>query len=76
MRNATAKFLKFLGIFQEVDQLIDLFFCLITTCNIGKGYCVAVFIDETGFRFTKGECATLTATLHLAHHEKPETNDQ
>ncbi len=75
-RNATAQFLEFLRIAQEVDELGHFFLRFVAARDVGEVHRVVVFVDQPRTRFPERERAAFAAPLHLPHHVEPEHDDQ
>ena len=75
-RNAAAKLLEFLRVFQEVDDFLHLFLGLVATGDIGKGDGVVVLVQHARLGFAEAERAALAAALHLAHEVHPYADQQ
>ena len=75
-RNAATELLELLRVFQEVDQLLDLFLRLVAAGDVGKGGRVVGFIEHAGLALAEAERPALAATLHLPHEIDPNADEQ
>ena len=73
--DSTAQLLKFPGIFQELDNLLDLFFRFIDTGHISERNLLPLLGQQPGAALSERERLVPT-DLHLAHEEEPETEYQ
>ena len=77
LRNLPSQFLELARITQKVDQLGDILLGLLYTGNIGKSDLNLVLAEHARLALTEGHSTTAsTATLHLAHEEYPDTDQQ
>ncbi len=74
-RNATAKTLELLRIAQEFDDFFKVLLGFIDTGDIVKGHAAMRFGQKLGLGLAETHRAART-TLHLAHEEQPDTEDQ
>ena len=75
LRNFATKPLEFTGILQELDNLLQLGFCLINAGDILKCDPALMFGQQFRSRFAKAHGAA-RATLHLSHEENPYADEQ
>ena len=67
-RNAGAERLKFLGVFEELDDLDKLFLGFVNPGHIRERHCRPVAREQTGATLAEGH-GLAVAALGLAHHE-------
>jgi hypothetical protein len=75
-RDATAKLLKFLRVFQEVDEFLDLFLGLVAAGDVGEGDRVVALVEHACAALAEAEGAALAAALHLPHEIDPHADQQ
>src|SRR5215470_3834619 len=75
LRNAAAKFLEFLRVFQELDNLLQFFLRFIGAGNILERRFFLLGGKQAGTRFAEAE-SLVSAGLHLAHQEQAESNEE
>jgi hypothetical protein len=73
--NAAAETLEFLRIAQELDDFLEVAFGFVDTSDVIEGHAAMRFGQQLGLGLAKTHRAPRT-TLHLAHQEQPDTNDQ
>src|SRR6202790_2716136 len=73
--NAAAEFLEFLRIFEELDNLLQLFFGFVGSRHIFESGFFLLRGKQTRAGFAEAE-GLITARLHLAHQEKTEAHEQ
>ncbi len=73
--DAATKALKFLRVFEEVDDFLEIVFGLVDTCDIFEGYAALTFREQFGARLTEPH-RLAAAGLHLAQEEHPHTDQQ
>ena len=74
--NTPTELLKFRRIAQEVNQLLDLLLSLVTASNIDKGHRILCLIHHPRTRLAEREGTSLASSLHLAHEEHPDTDQE
>ena len=73
--NAAAKFLEFLRVFQELDNLLKFFLGFIGSGNIFKSGFFLLRGKQTRARFAEAQ-SLVAAGLHLAHQKQAEANQE
>ena len=70
--------MKLAGVAQELNQLLDIFFCFIDACDIRKRRRNLIFAEQFGFALTKAHraAATTATALHLTHKEHEHGENQ
>src|SRR5262249_54700982 len=74
-RNAAAKLLELLRIFQEVDNLVELFLGFVNPGHVLEGGLLLLGRKKTSARFSETQ-RFVPASLHLLHHEDPEEDQE
>ena len=75
-RNFAAEALELARVFQELDDLAELFLGFIDAGDILERDAALGFGEQLGFRAAKAHGAAATAALHLAHEEEPRADQQ
>ena len=57
--NARAQRDKFLGLFEELDDLLQFFLGLVNACHVAKGHSRLVSGEHTGTALAKGKCLVI-----------------
>src|SRR5881396_1772911 len=70
--DAAAELLKFLGLPQKLNNLVQFFLGLVHTGNVFEGYLLLLARKQPGAALAERE-RLVAATLHLTHEEDPET---
>ena len=74
-RNTAAELLKFLGLAQELDDFLQFFLGLFHAGDIFERHLLLLRRMQAGPALSKAE-GLIAATLHLAHHEDPQTQQR
>src|SRR5262249_27902252 len=71
-----AHLLELARITKKFDQFLYFFLRLVATRHVGESYVVVALIEHACARLAKRERSTAATTLHLAHEEDPDANEE